>query len=479
MKKRLSVIVLLCILSLLFISAGCKTTGGAAQDSVAAAKAVDAEPAVEKVEQDVDAVAHATPKGDGWMFTVEGVRSDEVWESNFEKWKEDPSSGYCKIEFDRKDEAVSFGAMPLKNIIAMIDDADATMPYSFIEDKWTAGYDITFTSSDGYSVTINTADYSAADFYLADMVDGENITPMLTGNVSSQIWVKDIAGIKASLQALSLEDNDFELVLEIEGRSGSYTISELENLDYYVEEKGNYTNSYDNTFEFLWGGVKIVELINEYTTLTDDMSLIIEAMDGYAMNYSTAQLLDNSDGDWILAFKEDGAYMPEDPGYIRLVKVGPGNPNFESHASAKMIKKIIIEDVAFRDFQLEIIDGDKVEIMDRQTVQSGVTTWRTVVDYYNTKADETVRYLGMPVYEVLRKYSGYDTVRIVAEDGFEISLAAEELAGNDDVIIAMFYGDESELSADEFPLIIVWDEAAAVVPAGIKPVKNISKIIVE
>ena len=39
--------------------------------------------------------------------------------------------------------------------------------------------------------------------------------------------------------------------------------------------------------------------------------------------------------------------MPEDPGYIRLVKVGPQNPNFTGHVSARMVKKIIIKDTAF------------------------------------------------------------------------------------------------------------------------------------
>ena len=84
-------------------------------------------------------------------------------------------------------------------------------------------------------------------------------------------------------------------------------------------------------------------------------------MDGYAMSYSASQLLDNSDGDWILAFKENGEYMPEDPGYIRLVKVGPNNPNITGHVSARMVKKIIIKDVAFKDFSLELIQNGKTD----------------------------------------------------------------------------------------------------------------------
>jgi len=469
MKKNLFRYLLPCLAVVLLLAAGCS--------SIADDTALQNTPAVEKTE--ADTVTHATPKGEGWMINIAGVRSDEVWESNFEKWKDAPESGYGDYEFSLKGKPVTFRAMPLKNIIAMVDDADATMPYSFSGDKWSEGYDITMTASDGYSVTVNSSDFAEDALYLADYNSGEKISPMIAGNVSTQFWVKEISEISLSLQPLSLENNDFELLIDIEGKKNSYKISELEKLDYFIEDKGSYTNTYDNNFEFLWGGVKIVDLINEYAQLTEDMTVIIEAMDGYAMSYSAAQLLDDSDGDWILAFKEDGEYMPEDPGYIRLVKVGPENPNILGHTSARMVKKIILEQSAFRNFDLEIVDGDKSEVMDRQTLQSGVTTWRTTVNYFNKKAGESVAYMGMPVYEILDRYTGYDTVKIVAEDGYTVALSANEIAGNKDVILAMFYGDETELSDSEFPLILVWDKDAEAIPAGIKAVRNVSQIIVE
>jgi hypothetical protein len=466
MKKNLFKILLPGITAVLLLFAGCSTVEDAA--------AVET-PSVETA----DAVAHATPKGEGWVIKLTGVRSDEIWESILEDWKEDSSSGYGDYEFSMKGEPVTFKAMPLKNILAMVDDADGTMPYTFQSALWKDGYDITMTASDGYSVTVNSTDFAEDVFYLADYMDGEKIAPMITGSVSTQFWAKELAEISLSLQPITLENNDFELLIDIGGKQDAFTISELEKLSYYIEDKGNYTNSYDNNFQFVWGGVKIVDLINEYSKLTADMSVTIEAMDGYAMSYSAAQLLDNSEGEWILAFKEDGQYMPEDPGYIRLVKVGPNNPEITGHVSARMIKKIIIENTSFRDFELELIDGDKVEIMDRQTLQSGVTTWRTTVNYFNRKAGETIEYMGMPVYEILDRYSGYDTVNIVAADGYTISLSADELNNNDEVILAMFYGDESELSEDEFPLVIVWDQDAKIIPAGIKAIRNIAQIIVE
>ena len=426
-----------------------------------------------------DAVTHATPKGTGWMIDISGVRADEIWESNFEKWKESDDSGYGEYTFTLKGEDTGFMAIPFRNIIAMVDDPDATMPYYFDADLWKSGYQITLTASDGYSATINTADFDVEDLYIADVMSGEKTAPMFLGDISSQFWVKDLASITADLQPVSLAENDFELVLDIGGKHDVKTIAELEKLPYYIEGKGNYTNSYDNNFQFIWGGVKIVNLISEYAELTSDMTIVIEAMDGYAMSYSAAQLLDNSEGDWILAFKENGEYIPEDPGYIRLVKVGPNNPNITGHISARMVKKIITKNAAFRDFSFDIRRDGKIEKMDRQTLQSGVTTSRTRVAYFNKKDGEAVEYLGIPVYVLLEKYSDYKTVTVEASDGYTVTLDAAELTGNDDVIIAMFYGDESELSESEFPLILVWDQDAELIPAGIKSVRNISALILE
>ena len=477
MNTKMSGKLLLVLLAvpLLFFTA-CQTTDNA---SAPVEKSAAAEPAA-VIEKDMtDDTSHATPKGEGWLIKVSGVRTDEVWESDFEKWKEDPDSGYGEYSFERKGEAVAVKAMPLKNIIAMVDDPDATMPYSFKEELWKSGYDLTFTASDGYSATVNTSGTGPDELFLADTVSGKKITPMVCGNVTSQLWVKDLAEISASLDAVSLANNDFKLILEVGMKTGSYTISELEKMDYYVEDRGNYTNSYGNTFEFVWGGVKIVDLIDQYTTLTKDMSVTIEAMDGYAMNYSGGQLLDNADGDWILAFKENGEYMPEDPGYIRLVKVGPGNPNFTGHVSARMVKKIIIKDTAFKNFDLEIVSPGGSEIMDAQTLMSGVTNSRTVVEALNKKQGTVNAYMGMPVYMLLERYSGYSRVNIEATDGFSISLAASELQGNNDVILAMFKGDGSDLDDNEFPLVVAWDKDAKLVPEGIKAVRNVIKITLE
>ena len=102
---------------------------------------------------------------------------------------------------------------------------------------------------------------------------GEKVAPMLTGNISTQFWVKELASITADLKPVSLAENNFELILDIDEKHAVKTIAELEKLPYYIEDKGNYTNSYDNNFQYIWGGVKIVDLIEEYVSLTPEMTV--------------------------------------------------------------------------------------------------------------------------------------------------------------------------------------------------------------
>ena len=64
---------------------------------------------------------------------------------------------------------------------------------------------------------------------------------------------------------------------------------------------------------------------------------------------------------------------------------------------------------------------------------------------------------------------------ITASDGFSITLDSRELHENDDVILALKKNGE-ELPESEWPLIIVWDDDAEIVPSGIKNVRNVISI---
>jgi len=445
-----------------------QSTGGQTAEMVETGEASAAE---------VDDVSSATPEGEGWMVSLIGVRQDELWESDFDMWKTE-SDAYREVELEKKGEVNLYGGFPLSSVVAMVDDAAGGMPFVFQADRWNEGYDITLTAADGYSFTFSTLEVSADDVLLVDQIDGEPVSPQIAGDITTKAWVRDLAEIELSLAPVDLAANDFELDLDINGEMMSYTIPELEAMPFYVEEQGSFTNSYGNTFDAVYGGVKLIPLLEQFMEVTPDTAIRVIAMDGYEMNYGGDMLLDQADGEWILAFKENGEYMPEDPGYIRLVKVGPDNPNIEGHVSARMIKSIVTEGEPFRDFAVEIVERNTTEIFNRQTLQSGIVTNRDRVTYYDRRADEEVPYMGISIWRLLERLDGYSAVTIEATDGFSVTLAAEDIEGNDDVILAMYTGsDDQLLGADEWPLRLVWDKDATIVPEGIKSVRNVVKIV--
>ena len=469
MRKKIE----LCILAGLVIFAGltgCQSTPAEKAVVVSSDEAI----------AEVDDVSSATPEGEGWKVTLSGVRTDDLWQSDFESWKESEEDTYVEMELEKKGETNLYGGILLKDIVAVIDDAAGGMPYIFQEGLWEEGYDITLTAADGYSATFTTSDYSADEILLADTLDGEKIPPMIAGNVTGKAWVRDLASIELSLSPVDLAENDFEFFLDINGTTSSYTIADLEAMEIYIEDKGSFTNSYGNTTDAVYGGVKLIPLLSQFMEVTPETAIKVIAMDGYEMSYGGDMLLDQTDGDWILAFKENGEYMPEDPGYIRLVKAGPDNPNITGHVSARMIKKIVTEGVPFKDFTLTVVENGTTEVFDRQTMQSGVVTNKNRIKFYYRKEDRDIDYMGIALWRMLERLEGYSAVTIEAADGFSVTLDNSQIEGNDDVILAMYTGeDEQLLSDDEWPLRLVWDKDAAIVPEGIKAVRNVVKIVLE
>ncbi len=430
----------------------------------------------------------------GWSIAVNGMRSDTVTEKDLDDSMAHKSHR-IEMKLEKKGEVNTYAGIPLWMICAMADGPDSHHPYSFDRELWEAGYDITITASEGYSATFNTAEISPESIILTDTKDGKKIPPQTAGEVSGKLWVKDIASIDLSLSAVS-EEKPFELIISVNGEESGYLLKDLEESPYYIEEMGSYTTSAGTTHTHKYGGIKFADFLAGFITLKKDTTVIAAAMDEYEISYSGEELIDESEGIWILAFKSDGEYLPMDPGFIRTVKVGPDTPNIDGHSSARMIAKIIISGESYKDFALTM-HGKMDMVLDRKTIQTGISCHKTTVNYYNKKTDTTSAYTGIPLWCLLAvsddpdyaphkqdssiiSYDGSSAeagyqVTISAADDFSITLDSRDLHMNDDVIIAM-YKDGEELPEGYWPLMIVWDKDAALVPEGIKAVREIAGI---
>ncbi|HAE21170.1 MAG TPA: hypothetical protein DCG47_02450 [Spirochaetaceae bacterium] len=486
--RKTALIALLIALSLAFAACVSDASPAQAEEDAEAVSAVSAVSAASEA-------GEAQAAGTGWSIGLKGIREDALWESVFEDSKKH-ASHYREVTVESKGVKLSYQGMPLWLAVAMIDGPDAKHAYRFDKELWEAGYDLTLIAKDGYSATFNTKDVAPDALLIADSENGKAIAPMTVGNAPKNLWVRDLVRIDTTLAPSALEKAaaSFRLELDINGAAASFSLKELESLAIYKEARGAYTTSAGTRYEGVYGGVKLLDLLKSYADLAANDSITFVAMDGYEMSYPGKQLMDNKDGDWLLAFKLDGEYLEKDPGYVRTIKVGPGTPNIEGHLSVRMVKKIVVKQKDFVDFSLSVKGKASLDL-DRGTIQSCVSCHTRTVTF--ERKDIVAEYTGFPLwllmgyvddpeymphrqdksilpYDDKAALAGY-SIELKAADGFSISVDSRSIHRNNDIIIAMYKAGE-KLPADEAPLVLVWDRKAARLPENLKNIKQIASV---
>ncbi len=446
--------------------------------------------------QSADAVTGASEEGE-WSVALKGARTDWLGPSYYQKLKAGGKE-YTEITVEKKGEKIAYGGLRLRAILAMVDGQDSAHPYAFDAALWKKGYEVTLTSADGYSATFATADLAEDALILADTENGKPLArPMVVGDAPRNLWVRDIAEIATSLAptAVASEASSFMLEMDINGNKTSFTLAELEKDPAYMEATGSFTTSAGTKYTNPYGGVRLRAILGRFMDLSPDDSITFVATDGYEMTYPGSRVLDEADGEWLLAFRMDGDYLPKDPGFIRTIKVGPKNPNIDGHLSVKMIKRIVVKEKDFKDFKLTL-SGKRTETIDRSTVQSCVSCHRREVNFERKGISAT--YVGFPLrlalayaddplyaphrqatevlaYDKAAARAGYK-VDIVAEDGFKLTLDSRAIDADDDIILGM-YKNGVGLADDEFPLALVWDKKSSAANPDLKNVKKTASIV--
>jgi hypothetical protein len=296
---------------------------------------------------EADTVSAATG---GWSIRVTGFHDQAVDQGYFEE-AQMHRSHYVDREFTRRGETRTYSGMPLRLVIAMVDGEDREHPYRFDEALWQEGYDVTLIARSGYSITFSTAELSPDELIIADRVDGTKVPPRIVGDVPGTFWIEELIAVETDL-ALGGEIEEFVLDIRVDGTVKEFTLGELEASPYFTENTGSFTTSAGTRYTHTYGGVSLVDFLSSFVQIEEDTTLVFTASDGYEMSFRGEQFLDSTGGTWILAFRRDGEYLPLDPGYIRTVKVGPGDPNIDGHLSVKMVEEITISGEKFEDFGL-------------------------------------------------------------------------------------------------------------------------------
>ena len=254
---------------------------------------------------------------------------------------------YAELFLEVRGVQHKYEGIPFRQIVAMVDGDEDIHPYKFDRDAWVRGYDITITAADGYSATFNTAEVNAESILLAVRDNGEPVTPRILGDLPRSSWVGNVVEIKLGFGSAAAEV-EYELILDVNGAATVFAVPQLERSAFYVEGPGSYTTSAGTTITAIWGGIRFSDFLKAHFPLSATDTVTMVAIDGYEMSYSGAEVLDDSGGIWIIAFKQDGEYLPVDPGPFRTIKIGPGTPDIPGHSSVSMIARVKVSGEAYR-----------------------------------------------------------------------------------------------------------------------------------
>jgi len=234
----------------------------------------------------------------------------------------------------------------------------------------------------------------------------------------------------------------------------AYTMPEVEAFE-TVTGQGTYTTSANVEYTASYVGVPMTTLIGN---VNSDATIRVTAADGYSMNYSAAMFQDTSEGTWILAYKENGSYMPFDPGTFRIVQVGDETTHFSSSLSARMVVLIELLGV-YVDYSLDM-SGAVDRTFSRSELEEGIGCPCHVATVSVTSKGETHQYTGIPLWRLLAfvdddifpvpalgiHYNDTDfsddlasiaySITLAASDGYTQTVTSDLVARNDGFIVA-------------------------------------------
>jgi hypothetical protein len=263
------------------------------------------------------------------------------------------------------------------------------------------------------------------------------------------------------------------LVLETPSDSMIFSLAELAAFPFCVEGPGGFTTSAGSSVTGNWAGVSLPDLLTQWAGLEGGHAVTFVADDGYRMTFEGPEILDRTEGTWILALLRDGASISADEGLVRAVKVGPGAPMVTGHVAVQWVSRIKVTGRAPHAASLTIRGRRHVEV-DRQTLQSCVSCHGATVPV--DTGESVFVYQGVPLYRMLAfsddsiyaphqqdsailayqaglAQGGY-AVEVADVEGKTLSLDSRNLNQNEAVILA-FYRDGQPLTEGQAPLVLV------------------------
>lgn len=332
--------------------------------------------------------------------------------------------------------------------------------------------------------------------------DQPSTTGLMVKNVAYVIVDYDGGALPDLREAAAHRDEASSALVSLtivrDGIARTFTRAEVEAME-AITASGTFTNSADVDYTAEYVGVPLATLIGNVPM---DATVLAIASDGYSMNYKAETFFDTSLGTWILAYKENGAYMPFDPGTFRIVQVGPNVPHFTSSLSAKMVERIEILG-EYTAYTLTLV-GESTRVFARGELEAGIGCPCHTATVTVTSKGETSTFTGLPLWRLLayvdggsapaadegihyndedfdvEKAAGAYTITLQAEDGYRQTVSSALVARDDRFIVAFKKNGAFLDATTDGAMRFVFDDSVEL-PDGtsLKSVKFLTTILLD
>ncbi|MEN6524633.1 MAG: hypothetical protein ABFD14_13010 [Anaerolineaceae bacterium] len=289
-------------------------------------------------------VSHIELKDTGakWILHLKGAISEDMDRATFESG----SSAHCHLEAWTDEEGNEWTGIPLWYLMGRVDDAVRHESRAFDEDLANAGYTITITAADGYSIELNSKDAAFNDEWIVALnengepISDKNYPLRLVGNgLTKEQMIGAIDSITLDIEPLpeateapaTQEPTDDARTMEgdlvISGNvefTMPFQYDELKDMDVVTINTKHPKKDEMRDYE----GVRLNDLLTMAKPKADATKLTFVAGDGYSTTLPLADVL--ACADCLISFGDDNT----------LNSVMPG---MDSGFWAKDVKQIVIE----------------------------------------------------------------------------------------------------------------------------------------
>lgn len=376
-----------------------------------------------------------------WYLHLEGVLTEEMDRATFESG----SSPHCHLKSWKDENGDEWMGMPLWYLLGRVDDENRHESRAFDEDLAEAGYTITITAADGYSVELASQDASFNDEWIvASQVNGEPLSdknyPLRlvgTGLTKGQM-VGAIESIVLDLEKMPESSPETPAATEVTGdlvvigsveTPTGYTLDEIAALQQTTVSAQHPKK--DSPADY--SGVLLSTLFDSSQPFADAKTLVITAEDGYQSEVPAAD---------VLACKDCLLSVTNDSGLMMVM------PGFESKAWAKQVVSLEFVGGSAPTMQGDLVISGLVNFTMPFMIAELKDMPQTTVNAKHPKKDEMVDYTGVRLNDLLDMAKPQASAKIatfISGDGYTIDVPVSDLAGCMDCLIA--FGDDDTLNS--------------------------------